>query len=172
MKLFNSAYYAWHSFRKGRSVVHYEPFFYPLDSIRCWNLIYGRRGFLQYQCVIPETRVAAFQELLDLIARAGMGSFLGIMKRFGTTPSPGILSFPRPGLTLALDFPMRGERTLQLLSSLDRVVRDNGGALYPAKDARMSPTMFHASFPNWRGLRRYIDPKLSSSFWRRVAVGA
>jgi FAD/FMN-containing dehydrogenase len=172
MKLFNSAYYAWHTFRKGRSVVHYEPFFYPLDSIRRWNLIYGRRGFLQYQCVIPETRLAAFQELLDLIARAGMGSFLGVMKRFGSMPSPGILSFPRPGLTLALDFPMRGERTLQLLNSLDRVVRGNGGALYPAKDARMSPTMFQASFPEWRSLRRYVDPKLSSSFWRRVAVGA
>jgi hypothetical protein len=94
------------------------------------------------------------------------------MKRFGTSPSPGILSFPRPGLTLALDFPMRGERTLQLLNSLDCVVLESGGALYPAKDARMSPEMFNASFPNWRRVQRYIDPKFSSSFWRRVTVEA
>ena len=170
MKFFNSAYYAWHSFRKGRSVVSYNPFFYPLDSIRHWNRIYGTRGFLQYQCVIPESNVAAFQQLLNLISGAGMGSFLGVMKRFGTIASPGVLSFPRPGLTLALDFPMRGERTLQLLNTLDRVVLESGGALYPAKDARMSPAMFNASFPNWRRVARYIDPKLSSSFWRRVTV--
>ncbi len=170
MKLFNAAYFKWHSFRKGNSTIPYAPFFYPLDSVGHWNRIYGKRGFLQYQCVIPENNVAAFQELLDLISRAGMGSFLAVMKRFGTIGSPGILSFPRPGLTLALDFPMRGERTLQLLNALDRVVQESGGALYPAKDARMSPAMFNASFPDWRRVQRYIDPKLSSSFWRRVTV--
>jgi hypothetical protein len=79
-----------------------------------------------------------------------------------------MLSFPRPGLTLALDFAMRGERTLKLMQSLDEVVQQSGGALYPAKDARMSSALFEASFPRWRGFVPYIDPKMSSSFWRRV----
>jgi FAD/FMN-containing dehydrogenase len=168
MKAFNSAYYGIQVARKGARVVSYESFFYPLDSMQQWNLLYGKRGFLQYQCVIPETEVAAIAELLDRIARSGMGSFLGVLKQFGPAPAAGMLSFPRPGLTLALDFAMRGERTLKLLQSLDEIVQQSGGALYPAKDARMSPALFEASFPRWRGFVPYIDPKMSSSFWRRV----
>src|SRR5215470_1913130 len=140
VKAFNAAYYHVHSARSGPSLMPYDSFFYPLDSVRQWNLLYGRQGFLQYQCVIPEDNLPAFEELLDRIARSGMGSFLGVLKRFGDAPPPGMLSFPRPGLTLALDFAMRGERTLQLMRSLDEVVRESGGALYPAKDARMSPS--------------------------------
>ena len=139
-----------------------------LIPIRQWNLLYGKQGFLQYQCVIPETNVEAVEELLDRIARSGMGSFLGVLKQFGSAPPAGMLSFPRPGLTIALDFAMRGERTLELMQSLDEVVQQSGGALYPAKDARMSPALFEASFPRWRGFVPYIDPKMSSSFWRRV----
>jgi len=168
---FNAAYYRFHATRKGPAVVPYEAFFYPLDSIRQWNLLYGRKGFLQYQCVIPETKLEAFEELLDQIARSGMGSFLGVLKQFGPFPPAGLLSFPRPGLTLALDFAMRGERTLKLMQSLDEVVLKSGGAIYPAKDARMSPAMFEASFPRWRSFVPYIDPKMSSSFWRRVTEG-
>ncbi len=114
MKLFNSAYYTRHAFGKRRSVVPYQPFFYPLDAVSQWNLIYGKRGFLQYQCVIPDDSFEAFQELLGLISRSRMGSFLAVMKRFGSIPSAGMMSFPRPGLTLALDFAMRGEATLRL----------------------------------------------------------
>lgn len=168
VKAFNTAYYKIHAARKGAAVVPYDSFFYPLDSIRQWNLLYGKQGFLQYQCVIPETNVEAVEEVLDRIARSGMGSFLGVLKQFGSAPTAGMLSFPRPGLTLALDFAMRGERTLRLMQSLDEIVRQSGGALYPAKDARMSPALFEASFPRWRGFVPYIDPKMSSSFWRRV----
>jgi FAD/FMN-containing dehydrogenase len=168
IKAFNSAYYGIHAAKKGAAVVPYDSFFYPLDSVRQWNLLYGKRGLLQYQCVIPETNIEAFEELLDRIARSGMGSFLGVLKQFGPAPAAGMLSFPRPGLTLALDFAMRGERTLKLMQSLDEIVAKSGGALYPAKDARMTPAMFEASFPRWRGFVPYIDPKLSSSFWRRV----
>ena len=168
VKAFNTAYYTIHAARKGAGVVAYDSFFYPLDAIRQWNLIYGRQGFLQYQCVIPETNLEAFEELLDRIAHSGMGSFLGVVKQFGSAPAAGMLSFPRPGLTIALDFAMRGERTLQLMQSLDEVVLHSGGALYPAKDARMSPALFEASFPRWRSFVPYIDPKMSSSFWRRV----
>jgi FAD/FMN-containing dehydrogenase len=168
MRAFNAAYYNIHTWRQGAAVVPYDSFFYPLDSIKQWNLAYGRQGFLQYQCVIPETQVDAFEELLDRVAQSGMGSCLGVLKQFGSAPPAGMLSFPRPGLTIALDFAMRGERTLKLLQSLDEVVRQSGGALYPAKDARMSPEMFQVSYPKWREFLPYIDPKMSSSLWRRV----
>ena len=168
VKAFNSAYYHLHAAKSGATRVGYDSFFYPLDSVRQWNLLYGKQGFLQYQCVIPEPRLDAFEEVLDRIARSGMGSFLGVLKRFGWAPPAGLLSFPQPGLTLALDFAMRGEKTLELLRSLDEVVLASGGALYPAKDARMSAAMFQASFPHWRNFVPCIDPKMSSSFWRRV----
>jgi FAD/FMN-containing dehydrogenase len=168
VRAFNAAYYTIHVARKRRAIVPYDPFFYPLDSIRQWNLLYGRQGFLQYQCVIPESNLDAFEELLDRIARSGMGSFFVVLKQFGSAPPAGMLSFPRSGLTITLDFAMRGERTLGLLRSLDEVVQKSGGALYPAKDARMSPALFETSFPNWRDFLPYKDPKMSSSFWRRV----
>jgi FAD/FMN-containing dehydrogenase len=168
VRAFNTTYYKIYSARRGPAVVSYDSFFYPLDSIRQWNLLYGKQGFLQYQCVIPETNVAAVEELLDRIARSGMGSFLGVLKQFGSAPPAGMLSFPRPGLTIALDFAMRGERTLKLMQSLDEVVQQSSGAIYPAKDARMCPALFDTSFPRWRGFAPYIDPKMSSSFWRRV----
>ncbi len=168
VKAFNTVYYGIHSAKKGTSVVPYDSFFYPLDAVRQWNLLYGKQGFLQYQCVIPQTNLDALGELLDRIARSGMGSFLGVLKQFGSLPPAGILSFPRPGLTIALDFAMRGERTLELMNSLDEIVLQSGGALYPAKDARMSPALFEASYPHWRSFVPYIDPKMSSSFWRRV----
>jgi len=171
VRAFNTTYYHAHARRRDSTLVGYDSFFYPLDSIRQWNLLYGKRGFLQYQCVIPQGNVAAIEELLDLIARSGMGSFLGVLKQFGAAPPAGMLSFPRPGLTLALDFAMRGEKTLRLMRSLDEVVLASGGALYPAKDARMSPAMFETSFPRWRSFVPHIDPKFSSSFWRRVTGG-
>lgn len=171
VRAFNAVFYRAHAAKKGSTLVGYDSFFYPLDSVRQWNLLYGKQGFLQYQCVIPESNVDAFEELLDRIARSGMGSFLGVLKQFGSAPPAGMLSFPRPGLTLALDFAMRGEQTLQLMRSLDDVVLRSGGALYPAKDARMSPALFEASFPRWRSFVPCIDPKMSSSFWRRVMEG-
>jgi FAD/FMN-containing dehydrogenase len=168
LTLFNSAYYHWKSLGASRTLASFDAFFYPLDSIRQWNFVYGKAGFLQYQCVIPETACDALEEMLKVIAKDGLGSFLAVLKRFGSLRSPGMLSFPRPGLTLALDFPMRGERTLRLLATLDQIVNHAGGALYPAKDARMSPQMFEASFPKWRDFRPFVDPVMSSSFWRRV----
>jgi FAD/FMN-containing dehydrogenase len=168
VRAFNTAYYALHARRKGAARETYDVFFYPLDSIRHWNLLYGKQGFLQYQCVIPERHLDAFEELLERIARSGVGSFLGVLKQFGSAPPAGMLSFPRPGLTIALDFPMRGERTLSLMRSFDEIVQQGGGALYPAKDARMSPAMFATSYPQWRSFIPYLDPKMSSSFWRRV----
>lgn len=166
---FNNLYYAMGRAKAGHSQAHYDPFFYPLDKVDKWNRIYGHDGFTQYQCVVPNSEVAAFQEILERIARAGQGSFLGVIKKFGSVQSPGIMSFPRPGLTLALDFPFRGEKTLRLFADLDEVVAAAHGALYPAKDPRMSPRMFRLSYPRLEEFRRFLDPALSSSFWRRVA---
>lgn len=165
---FNNLYYAVGRAKAGHSQVHYDPFFYPLDKVDEWNRIYGRSGFTQYQCVVPNSEVTAFQEILERIARAGQGSFLGVIKKFGSVQSPGMMSFPRPGLTLALDFPFRGEKTLKLFAELDEVVAAAHGALYPAKDPRMSPNMFRLSYPRLEEFRRYVDPALSSSFWRRI----
>jgi FAD/FMN-containing dehydrogenase len=172
VKAFNFCYFLRNRSRTERTRMPYDSFFYPLDSVSGWNRVYGKKGFLQYQCVVPEAAGHVFEELLARIADSGMGSFLAVLKRFGSLKSPGLLSFPRPGLTLALDFPMRGQKTLRLLEDLDTILQKAGGALYPAKDARMSPAMFAASFPNWRDLRPYLDAKLSSSLWRRVTEGA
>ena len=167
VRTFNAWYY--HRPRPRFRHVHYDTFFYPLDRIQNWNRIYGPRGFLQYQCVVGlENGREAVHELLSRIATAGGGSFLAVLKVFGRIRSPGLLSFPRPGITLALDFPNRGSPTMHLLDRLDEIVRDSRGAVYPAKDARMSAASFQHYFPNWRSFCEYRDPGFSSSFWRRV----
>jgi hypothetical protein len=107
-------------------------------------------------------------ELFRTIGRSGQGSFLAVFKTFGDRRSPGLLSFPRPGATLALDFPNRGDSTLRLFESLDRIVADAGGTLYPAKDARMPAALFRSGYPQLDTFSRYLDPAFSSSFWRRV----
>lgn len=169
LRAFNSLYYRKQLARARRTLTHYEPFFYPLDGIYHWNRLYGRRGFLQYQCVIPpESAKDSIRALLETIAAARSGSFLAVLKIFGNRPSPGLLSFPRPGATLALDFPNRGQRTLDLLSQLDKIVVSAHGAVYPAKDARMSGEHFRQYFPRWEEFQSHIDPRFSSSFWRRV----
>lgn len=169
LSLFNTAYYYKQPMKVKRATVPFDPFFYPLDMISHWNRMYGSRGFVQHQCVVPhEGGADAVRKLFALIAANGEGALLAVLKKFGDIESPGLLSFPRPGLTLALDFPMKGRRTLDLLDRMDEVVLEHGGAIYPAKDARMAPATFEASFPRWREFTPYIDPRFSSSFWRRV----
>jgi FAD/FMN-containing dehydrogenase len=166
----NALYYRRQRRDRLRSVCHYEPFFYPLDGVLHWNRLYGPRGFLQYQCVVPGADgPAVIGALLNRIARAKAGSLLSVLKVFGDKPSPGWLSFPRPGVTLALDFPHRGESTLRLLDELDDLVCEAGGAVYPAKDARMTAGRFRRYFPGWERLGSYVDPRFSSNLWRRVA---
>ena len=169
MRLFNELYFHRPSAQQPHAIWHYQPFLFPLNRLLDWNRLYGPRGFFQYQCVLPGPAAAtALPEMLRIIARSGQGSFLVVLKQFGNQPSLGLLSFPRPGVTLALDFPNRGGPTLQLLESLDVITRAAGGAVYPAKDARMSAQSFQQYFPAWKQLQNYIDPKFSSSFWRRV----
>jgi FAD/FMN-containing dehydrogenase len=173
MATFNTAYFERQRQKRVSKVIPYDPFFYPLDGVLDWYHIYGKRGFLQWQCVVPfERDNAAIAEIFARTQRSGEGTSVTVLKTFGDLPSPGILSFPRPGVTLALDFPMDGEPILQLLDDLDRVVRTAGGRIYPAKDARMRPEDFRAFFPEWRAFAEHIDPHFSSSFWRRVTAGS
>jgi L-gulonolactone oxidase len=153
----------------GRARTPYEPFFYPLDGIGAWNRLYGPRGFYQFQGVVPYTDGPdTVARLLETVAEARQGSFLTVLKRFGSKASPGLLSFPMPGVTFALDFPNRGEETLGLVRRLNDITVAAGGRLYPAKDAAMTPDQFEASYPGWRDLESLRDPKILSDFWRRV----
>jgi FAD/FMN-containing dehydrogenase len=152
-----------------RRMVPFGSFFFPLDAIGDWNRLYGHDGFVQYQCVVPDTSGGeSLREILARVAGSREVAGLGVLKRFGPARSPGLLSFPRPGLTLAVDLRFRGRSTLELLESLDAVVRQSGGAVYPAKDARMSGDSFRCFYPAWSTFARQVDPRFSSSFWRRV----
>jgi FAD/FMN-containing dehydrogenase len=171
IRAFNTLYYAKQRQKSVVTTVHYDPFFYPLDAVNHWSRIYGRRGFFQYQSVVPsDPNHDAIRQILTRIAASGRGSFLAVLKTFGEPKSPGLLSFPRPGVTLALDFPNEGAGTLALFEELDRIVLEAGGRIYPAKDARMSPRMFQEGYPEWQQFRQWIDPQFSSSFWRRVTA--
>lgn len=169
LRPFNMAYYRLHQWRAGRSLVHYEPFSYPLDNLLDWNRMYGPRGFYQYQSVLPRAvGQDAVQAMLQAIRHAGEGSFLAVLKTFGKRQSVGMLSFAQPGVTLALDFPNRGARTLQLFERLDAIVREAGGRLYMAKDARMPRDLFEAGYPRLPEFMRYRDPGISSAMSRRL----
>lgn len=171
VRAFNA--FRWQRFpRQPKRGLHaFDQVLYPLDAIADWNRLYGRRGFFQYQCVIPNALARdAVQRLLERVAESGQSSFLGVLKVFGDMPSPGLLSFPLPGATLALDLPNRGRATRTLMENLDRIVRESGGRLYPAKDGRMSGADFRAGFPKWKEFTLHVDPAFSSSFWRRVCV--
>lgn len=169
LRPFNTFYYWRQPQHRKRHFAHYQSYFYPLDGIEHWNRMYGPRGFLQHQCVLPPQHAhAAVKELLGEIARSGKGSFLAVLKEFGDMPSTGLLSFPRPGTTLALDFANDGGDVFKLLDRLDAIVNAAGGAIYPAKDAHMSARTFRNGFPRWQEFSQYIDPKFSSGFWRRV----
>ncbi|MGD2131246.1 MAG: FAD-binding oxidoreductase [Maricaulaceae bacterium] len=171
LKAFNGVY-RWLAARsEGPERTHYRPVFYPLDAVGGWNKLYGGRGFYQHQSVVPpEHARAAVAEMLAIIAKAKEGSFLAVLKTFGDKASPGLLSFPMEGATLALDFPNRGQRTLDLLARLDAVVAEAGGRLYPAKDGRMSAEMFKTGYPAWETFAAHIDPGLCSDFWRSVTA--
>ena len=169
LRPFNGAYYAMGRVRQGKKLVHYEPFFYPLDNLLNWNRMYGPKGFYQYQSVVPfESAPEATKAMLAEISRSGEGSFLAVLKTFGHREALGLLSFPRPGVTLALDFPNRNERTHRLFRRLDSIVQEAGGAIYPAKDARMPRALFEAGYPQWHEFLKFRDAGISSSFSRRL----
>jgi FAD/FMN-containing dehydrogenase len=153
---------------------HYEKFFYPLDMLAHWNRGYGRRGFTQYQFVIPfSDGLARMRELLTAIITAGELPLLNVLKRFGKE-SGGVLSFPREGYTLAIDFPIRAN-TVTLLRRLDRMVLDAGGRIYLGKDAYVEADTFRAMYPaldRWLTVKAKYDPDgvFTSDLGRRVGL--
>jgi len=173
VRAFNELYYRVQRHGAGTHISDYDSFFYPLDSIEQWNRLYGRRGFVQYQCVWPLANGRkALIELLDAISHSRRGSFLAVLKRFG--PQEGILSFPMEGYTLALDFPMR-RGLLEFLEQLDRLIVAHGGRVYLAKDARLQPAQLRQMYPElprFRAIRDRLDPdhRLASSLSRRLEI--
>lgn len=167
---FNTAYYHLKKWKahQGYCVTHYEPFFYPLDQLLQWNRMYGPKGFFQHQSVIPFKECKAIQALLHEATRSGERPSFAVLKTFGHSTPFGMLSFPQPGITLALDFPNKGKSTLQLFERLDHIVRESGGRIYPAKDIRMPKDIFESGYPQLNEFLKYRDPGISSGLSRRL----
>lgn len=145
VRAFNTLYYANGKRQAGEALIDYDSYFYPLDAILEWNRIYGRKGFAQFQCVLPlEASHPGLTALLNQIARSGQGSFLAVLKRMGAQSSR--FSFPMEGYTLALDFPMR-RSTPALFAELERIAIDHGGRFYLAKDSQLTPERLRQSDP-------------------------
>lgn len=157
IQVFNSLYY--HRVLRHQSSyrAHYQPFFYPLDRIHHWNRMYGKRGFTQYQCVLPkQAGLAGMTTIIQRIAASKRGSFLAVLKMLGKA-NDNFLSFPMEGYTLALDFKLAAspDRALfELLNALDDIVLEYGGRVYLTKDARMSEKTFKQSYPKWEEFMR------------------
>jgi len=171
-KTFNALYYraqAMHT--AARETIPLWQFFFPLDAVNAWNRAYGKRGFIQYQFVVPTAAAReSVPKILTHLREAHVASYLAVIKNFGAMPSPGLMSFPIAGTTVALDIPAPDEKDRRALDRADAMVADIGGRVYPAKDARMSAAMFQRFFPQWRELEAARDPAISSSFWRRVTA--
>ncbi|MBS1713439.1 MAG: FAD-binding oxidoreductase [Armatimonadetes bacterium] len=173
VKTFNRVYDAFQG-RKGEFVCDYDKYFYPLDGIEGWNRMYGKRGFVQYQYVLPTA--GAFEgtrTILEELSAAGRASFLAVLKRFGPQ-GPGMLSFPTEGLTLALDIPM-ADGLMNFLERMDQTVSKHGGRLYLAKDSRMKPDVFRAGYPRideFCAVRSAVDPggRFDSDLARRIGL--
>lgn len=169
--LFNSLYYNKQRSKTKTGLVDYEPFFYPLDKLQGWNRMYGSNGLLQFQCVLPwEPGQLGLLRVLETISSSGLASFLAVLKVFGDVASPGMMSFPKPGITLALDFPIRQDVSFNLLDQLAAITLEHGGRMYPAKDATMTAAQFQAFYPQWKKFAVYVDPAFDSAFWQRVTA--
>ncbi len=148
--------------RRGRRIVHPEPFFYVLDSVRHWNRLYGRRGFTQYQCVLPEgADIDGSLEIFETLQRMRAIPFLAVVKDFGAE-GEGMLSFPRPGITLSLDIPVSARHTQRIVDRLNEIVIARGGRIYLAKDGFTRAEHFRAMeprLPDWNHVRDKWDPE-------------
>jgi len=176
IRAFNALYFNLEGRKKVPFLRDYDSYFYPLDTIGHWNRMYGKRGFVQYQCVIPEkTALVGITALLNTLSVSRRASFLAVLKRFGDQDK-GYLSFPLPGYTLALDLPLRDKGLFSLLDKLDNIVLKYGGRVYLAKDARLSAESFKTMYPRyetWLKIKQSIDPtnRFTSSLARRLDIG-
>ncbi|MCU1264980.1 MAG: linked oxidase domain protein [Acidobacteria bacterium] len=175
MRAFNELYYRLQGRRQRPFIADYEGFFFPLDRIGNWNRIYGKRGFIQYQCVLPAANAFdGMRALLEAQAAAGRSSFLSVLKRFGPQ-GQGLLSFPFEGYTLTLDLPVDDDQLLPFLDRLDDIVLQHGGRVYLAKDARLAAPAFRAMYPRlaeWLRVKSAVDPEncFDSDLARRLEI--
>jgi FAD/FMN-containing dehydrogenase len=161
LKFFNHHYLVKNSRAQANQIVHFNSFFFSLDTIGSWYRLYGRKGFLQYQFVLPPDQcIRGFAKIFQKIRSHSEAVFLAVLKRLGPTDPNSIMSFPMPGFTLALDFKF-SHKTLDLLNDLDEIVLEYGGRVYLAKDARMEAKIFKASYPKIVTRNNYFRSKLS-----------
>jgi hypothetical protein len=153
VKAFNFLFYGKNLKKEINNIVSYEPFFYPLDAILNWNRMYGKNGFVQYQFVLPLESKQGLVEIMKRISDKGMGSFLTVLKIFGKQDD--LISFPKEGYTLALDFPVQ-KGLFDFLDDLDSIVLQYNGRIYLSKDARMKSSVFWNSYSNAAEFQRII----------------
>jgi hypothetical protein len=169
VKCFNWLYFHLNTLSSTGSIQHYEDVLYPLDYIENWNMIYGKKGFYQYQFVVPKIKaIEAITYILERIRMSNQGSFLSVIKSFSQIKSKGMLSFPREGVTFALDFPNCGSKSLILFNDLDKIVCKYNGSVYLAKDARMSKSVFQKGFPEHKKFVKFTDPYMQSLLSKRL----
>ena len=174
VRAFNEAWFRKAPKDRRGGVESIPAFFHPLDGVRDWNRIYGPRGFLQYQFVVPDSAGWIVERTLNRLKDVGAPSFLTVLKRFGPA-NPAPLSFPQPGWTLAADVPAGNDRLGPVLDELDELVASEGGRLYLAKDSRQSPTMLARTYPRlgeWQSVRDRMDPRgvFTSDLGRRLSL--
>ncbi|MEX2015397.1 MAG: FAD-binding oxidoreductase [Candidatus Hydrogenedentales bacterium] len=172
IRAFNTVFYGKAATRNG-VLVDFDSYFYPLDFLHDWNRLYGKRGFIQYQFVVPMNQRHGLIDLLEMVSASGRASFLAVLKKFGPA-NEGLLSFPFEGFTLTLDIAMR-DGLVNFLHQLDRKLLDHNGRLYLAKDAAMTPATFRAMYPRFeefKALKHRLDPngRLVSDQARRVGL--
>lgn len=172
---FNAVIYGKHP-RRLETLMDHDAFFYPLDSVLRWNLIYGAPGLVQYQFLIPRERAFdGIKTVLEAISATGKASFLAVLKKFGGIKNPAPLSFPMPGYFLALDFPKGNGAILKDMDRWDELVLKFGGRIYLAKDARMRRATFEEMYPRlkeWKRVKAKVDPHnvFASDLGRRLGL--